>query len=487
VTALLQRAGTATASPIDRVRDRLADGDEEGSIAAMAALSEDDAAKLVERTDLRALAVRCFNDEEMARAITSLKGGRLLHKLRWLKAEGSNLGLVWPLIVDKHTPAEQKRELFLHTEMRDFFVKVCGDDEMATVVDVLGGWLEAKLNWMFVEGTSWEAIKAKINAAPPKERLAIYDSNLQEDFEDKLNIGEMSVLVNMLGGTLDQKLRWMASKGTNGGLVFPKVRAAPADELAKVTPATRARIKDRLSSDDFGWFEQMLDRGVLRWENVDRPVDERHYELKDEDHPEKGWELKTMKWRACYEITYRRTELRVKVRIRFKGEASTPAHHKYWLDGIRRRWNGHFHFENDRRLRIVFEPIVVESDAHQTVNLRKGPPVKRPDMSHWTVGPTMNADASKPPDTTDADMAAHEFGHMLGLEDEYRLPEKEFKRLLGRDPTPADKEVDIGYMGTPLMQWGGSDVEERHLKWYLDWLNRNRLSGEQPFRLVAGG
>jgi hypothetical protein len=172
VGALLQRAGTATPTPtpIDRVGDRLGAKDEEGSIAAMGALDAADAARVLERTDLRARAVKAFNDQEMARAITALKGGTLLAKLRWLKAEGSNLGLVWPLIVDQHTPAAEKRELFLHNDMRDFFVDICGDDEMASVVDVLGGWLEAKLNWMFEEGRA--SRRSRSRSAPRPSRSA---------------------------------------------------------------------------------------------------------------------------------------------------------------------------------------------------------------------------------------------------------------------------------------------------------------------------
>ena len=56
----------------------------------------------------------------------------------------------------------------------------------------------------------------------------------------------MAALVQALGGTLDQQLSWMAAEGTNGGLVFAKVRQAPDDQLARVTEVTRKAIKKEI-------------------------------------------------------------------------------------------------------------------------------------------------------------------------------------------------------------------------------------------------
>ena len=230
----------------------------------------------------------------------------------------------------------------------------------------------------------------------------------------------------------------------------------------------------------------MLDDRLLKWEERNFKTTEQHYELADENDASKGWELKKdFEWRTKYEILYRRSELRIRVRIKFSGETPTEAHKKIWRDGIANRWNGKFHFENDHRLALVFEPVFTEVLAHHTVELHK-PPIVRENSSNWYVGPTANADASNPPDTTTGDTAAHEFGHLVGLEDEYRLTAAEFKRLVGRDPTVADQDPDIGYTVPRLMSAGQADVEERHLKPFIDWLNTNRLIGEKPYRLVAG-
>ena len=255
----------------------------------------------------------------------------------------------------------------------------------------------------------------------------------------------MAALVQALGGTLDQQLSWMAAEGTNGGLVFAKVRQAPDDQLAKVTDVTRKAIKKEISERRLQALRRDARRAARHVGAEDFKTKEQHYELADESDPSKGWELKKdFEWRTKYEILYRRTELRVRVRIKLKGESAGEAHKKIWRDGIANRWNNKFHIENDHRLALVFEPIFTDSNPHCEIELHK-PPIVRENSSNWYVGPTANADPSKPPDTTTGDTAAHEFGHLVGLEDEYRLTKSEFKRLVGRDPTVADQDPDIGY------------------------------------------
>jgi hypothetical protein len=489
VAAALQRAPTATKTPLDNLRALLDDDQEEQAIAAMGALSPTDAAALLKMADMRALAVEAFNDEEMARGITSLKGGTLLDKLTWLKAEDSNLGLVWPLLVNPSTPAAEKAELYQHNEMRDFFVDLCGDDEMASVVDVLGGTLEAKLNWMFNEGTSWKAVIAKFNATSDKaQKTALYPLDyMRKHFEDLLGDGEMAALVDMMGGTLDQKLTWMASEGTNGALVFPKVQQAPVGELKGVTPQTRKAVKEEISSGDYKQFVRMLDEGLLTVHEESHSSTEKHFEHKDETDPSKGWAEKTFDWKTRYEIVHSRTELKITVRLKLKGVEASAAHRKMWIDGISGHWNGKFHLENadGNRLAVVFAPQFVESGEHNEVEVH-APPIGRADSGNWYAGPTLNADPTKP-DSTSGDVAAHEFGHLVGLEDEYHLSAAEFKRIMGRDATAADADPQgIGYRGGALMGSSAGDVEARHLSAFVTWINQNLVAGEKPYALVGG-
>ncbi len=162
VTAYLAReeeGATATVSAIDAWRELLDDGDEEGAITHAGQLSPDDATTALTDQTLRALAVSTFDDEEMSRAMLALQGGTLLQKLNWMSVEGSSLELVLPLITAATVPAEQKTELYERNYIRDLFVDMCSNEEMATVVGLLGGTLEQKLNWMLTEGADWAVVE----------------------------------------------------------------------------------------------------------------------------------------------------------------------------------------------------------------------------------------------------------------------------------------------------------------------------------------
>jgi hypothetical protein len=80
-----------------------------------------------------------------------------------------------------------------------------------------------------------------------------------------------------------------------------------------------------------------------------------------------------------------------------------------WRDGIISKWSDRFDCTapNGERRRITFDVQWVTSNPHHIVRVQTGP--ARSNMTTW--------------DTTDsADVAAHGFGHMLGLPDEYSDP-----------------------------------------------------------------
>ena len=127
-----------------------------GRLTKLQSLLDDDQEEAGDRADARAvrgrreedarpaaprkLAVKSFGDEEMARGIASLKGGTLQQKLRWMIAEDvTSFGLVWSMLVDKSVPAKEKTDLYSQNDIRAYFISLCNNDEMASVVDVLGG------------------------------------------------------------------------------------------------------------------------------------------------------------------------------------------------------------------------------------------------------------------------------------------------------------------------------------------------------------
>jgi hypothetical protein len=556
VSALLARApgATVTETPAAKLTKLLQDDDEEGAIAFLASVTVTEAGNLLADPTLQGLAVKCFDDEEMARAMAGLpKGVRLIQRLNWMWAEGSNLGLVWPLLVDKDLSAQQKLEVYDRTYLRDFFADICDDDEMASVVRVLGGTLEQKLGWMLYEGTNWKAVRGLIAdpAVDAKEKLKLYESkdirnrmtdtlshaqileavgilggNLSQKLnwlyvedtkwstvkslllDPKLPAGEKTALygqgwalklfvevcddeemaeaVLILGGKPEQQLRWMIEEGFNAKLIFNFARSIPDADLwtGGLPQEFKVALRKELSGSDYQHAEQMLTKGLLNWGTVDEKHDETHYELKDESDATKGYKLKDFEVHSHYDIEYARTELRIKVRIKLTGETPDNQHLGIWRTGIENKWNNKFHIENGKRIPIVVEPQFNAPSAHHSVEIHKGPPVAREDASNWTAGPNHDT-AAGTQDTTDGDTASHEFGHLVGMDDEYNLTAADFQKYTGAAPVgpmPAD-----GYDTTSVM--GGSvtgPVEGRHMRPFVDWLNRNKLPGEKPYRLVAG-
>lgn len=556
VSALLSRAPTATATetPAAKLRRVLQDDDEEGAIALLGSLSASEAGDVLADGGLRALAVEAFNDEEMGRAMQSLKPGvRLVQKLNWMAAEGSNLGLVWPLLVDKNVPDDQKTEVYDRKYLREFFIDICGDDEMASVVRVLGGTLTQKLDWMLGEGTNWKAVRPlladptidagqklklyeskdirnkmvdlldhdqvldavtlmggtlsqKLNwlyvndtnwktvkaliedkKVTPTEKLALYTQDWAlKLFVEVCNDEEMADAVLTLGGKPEQQLRWMIAEGTNAQLVYHLAWATPDTELMRggLPRDIQVGLRKELGGKEYQRAEQMLTRGLLNWEEIDSERTESHYELKDEKDPTKGYGLTDFSVESKYEINYTRTELRVKVRIKFTGEKPTPAHIAVWQNGIAAKWNNAFHVENGRTIPIVFEPVWNASSAHHEIELHK-PPVVREDAANWYAGPNVNTTPGATQDTTDANTAAHEFGHLIGLADEYNLTAADYTKYTGSAPPPGPMPAS-GYDTTSVMAVITGPVEGRHMRPFVNWLNRHKLPGEKPYRVVAG-
>jgi hypothetical protein len=496
VGAFLQRAPAAAppkADPIATLRKLLQDGDAHGAIAHMGRMEAADAGTALAKGDLRSLAVKAFDDEEMAHAMYALRGGTLHQKLKWMAVEGSSWKLVRPLLVDPAVPDGQKTELYGHNYLRSFFSKICDDDEMEEAVGLLGGSLEAQLNWMFVEGTSVAAVRRRISAHKPELRAAIYRYDYLRDFFSEL-VGDagMAQMVDLIGGKLDDRLRWMAYEDTSYQAVADRIRLASDTDYKSVTADTRRALREDMSAKEWLRVEAMLDRGVLNAEEVDSSRKEPHWEKKDYTDPASKWYVETYDVESKYQLERTRTELRVRVRIEFTGLKPSAAHLKLWRDGINAVWKGAFHVENadGKKLPIVFDPVFGASNPHHKIELlppvldkASGKLVKgRADAGHWYAGP--NANSVAPEDTTNGLSAAHEFGHLVGLTDEYQLAKADYERIVG--PAPAAVEPPGGFTSHTIMgdKTGGAEV--RHMSAFVAWLNAHRLPGEKPFWAAAG-
>jgi peptidoglycan hydrolase-like protein with peptidoglycan-binding domain len=160
--------------------------------------------------------------------------------------------------------------------------------------------------------------------------------------------------------------------------------------------------------------------GPLTWGKID--------ELglsSDVGRVEKEWE--EVVGGVTYGMTSRYTwrivgnEIRITVKLKFTG-LDRPALVQRWFNHIRATWN-RFDAENEKgeKIAVVFEPESVKSGEDNVVEIKAGN--GRSDAANWFA------------DDPDSDnTAAHEFGHMVGLEDEYQRSHTDYKRLTGKEP-----------------------------------------------------
>ncbi|MCO4770088.1 MAG: DUF4157 domain-containing protein [Deltaproteobacteria bacterium] len=166
------------------------------------------------------------SSDEMAELV-DIMGGDLHYKWDWMHAAAPQ----YTHIKAKAEAAPQEERDACRTD--SWLGRTSGVttvDEMAELVDIMGGDLDYKWHWMFTPGTRWDHILAKAEAAPQNERDACRGTNWKPRVIAAVTEDEMAILVDVMGGDLAWKLDWMYDKGSNWGLIEPKVAAAPQGE-----------------------------------------------------------------------------------------------------------------------------------------------------------------------------------------------------------------------------------------------------------------
>ncbi len=109
-------------------------------------------------------------------------------------------------------------------------------------------------------------------------------------------------------------------------------------------------------------------------------------------------------------------EIRITVNIAFTGLAPKNT----WFGFIRSTWNLFKAVETttNEEMNIEFDPQQVSSGADNTVDVAVGP--GRANAAQWFLT-----------DPDEANTIPHEFGHMVGLQDEYQLTAAEYERTTG--------------------------------------------------------
>ncbi len=152
-------------------------------------------------------------------------------------------------------------------------------------------------------------------------------------------------------------------------------------------------------------------------------------------------------------------EIRITVKLKFTG-LRRPALIQQWFNHIRNIWN-RFKVVNPatrQAINIEFDPQQVTSGEDNVVQIVPGN--GRSDAGRWFAGD---------PDSNNT--AAHEFGHMVGLEDEYQRTHTDYRRLTGRDPG-AGQTGPGGLLGALQAAWIATELRSA----LLDPNQANRIS-----------
>jgi len=117
-------------------------------------------------------------------------------------------------------------------------------------------------------------------------------------------------------------------------------------------------------------------------------------------------------------------KLVITVKINFTGEKKHPRVAR-WLQDIKDVWNGFKAVEEGgvHEYDIVFNPVV-SSSGHKVKVCKptKADPTPRSDSANWYVNDPRKG------------LAPHEFGHLVGLDDEYNRPEEQYVVTTGQEP-----------------------------------------------------
>jgi hypothetical protein len=184
-----------------------------------AGVTEPEKAEVRDSREIRGYFVDVLDDGEMAAAV-DLLGGRLIWKLSWMRAEAVDS---WNLIRAKLTAAgvtgPERVEIRGSREIRDYFVSVLGDDEMAQAVDALAFDLKTKLEWMVAEGTSYALVKPRVVAASAPEKAAVLaDRALLRAIRDELSWNNFARTVELLGRNAPSGATMLADPVVRGAL-----------------------------------------------------------------------------------------------------------------------------------------------------------------------------------------------------------------------------------------------------------------------------
>ena len=195
------------------------------------------------------------SSDDMAELV-DIMGGDLHYKWDWMHAASPQYSHIK---AKAEAAPQEERDACRNDSWLGRTIPVVSVDDMAELVDIMGGDLDYKWHWMFTQGTRWDHILVKAEAAPQNERDACTGANWKGRVIGAVSEDEMAILVDVMGQDLAWKLDWMYDKGSNWGLIQPKVDAAGQGERDGVRNAEwKPRHLGMLSHDEIFILVDML-------------------------------------------------------------------------------------------------------------------------------------------------------------------------------------------------------------------------------------
>jgi uncharacterized protein DUF4157 len=242
--------------PVDAVGKALDDDKEDDAHELMKKLDATQANKVLQQFQHKATSA--FDNDEMGKAAKILveRGGRLDLALEWMFDEGTSWSLLRATVAACTSEADKQRVRTDH--FRDLFVGEVNNKEMDQLVDLLGGDIVFKLRWMFEEGTDFKHVKAKIEAVDVGQRKMLQTQAWRDYFVKQFGNDEIAELAQLIGGDLPTKLLWMIDEGTDWDHIKAAIAGAPGEKNKIIDDAWMKRFVKELGNTEMAELVKLL-------------------------------------------------------------------------------------------------------------------------------------------------------------------------------------------------------------------------------------
>ncbi|MEA2593837.1 MAG: hypothetical protein QOF01_306 [Thermomicrobiales bacterium] len=466
-----------------------------GAIAAISTAAVAERATVGDDTALRERLYAALDQPQLLQVMTLLGVG-IASRLATLIARNAAIADIQAHITV--ATAYEKRAVLDDRVLIERLVEYAGETQRTLLLAALGDTLGNQIDQLLAGTPTLAALKTMISAATEPQRQEI-----------AANVGLMGRIAGAFTSHEYFRIKILLIYGSEAAFPAPvtaliaalagvptlsavrtPIGNLPDADLAKVKVAIREYMRPLLNDADFGTLGRMLDQGLIVDETIDEDWNET-LQIGDASAPGTVFTPQTFTGNRGFDVGYYRDRVQVTVRLQFStptfdfdAKAALPGLMTQWEAMIEAAWDNKFSLRNAvRTLPIRIDMVYNSGTPHHHVNVGSAVDVSWPgyNTANWYYQ-AKNYDHTLAP--------LHEFGHMLGNPDEYNLSPIDFQNTVGTAPTAGNATTVTDSAGntrhthrTSLMGGGGT-VEGRHLNYFTNWLNKQRLPGEPAYTLV---